>query len=163
MSHHIKDPELLRSLPDLRITLTNAVSESIRQSLPGAPVLYDLKYKLIRNTSNWAFITSDAPVVLHNRMFENISDRAALGFANIGLQILLPLGPWRVMLFYDEAAYDVGVKTSNLMRLCNPQHARLINQLQWEVAHENLYLSPETDPSEVLQDAEQLAHLRHTE
>ena len=158
LKHQVTDEDLLAYLPYLQLK-TN-IAELIKNSLLAVPALYDLKFKLIQNFSDKAFITSDAPVVLHNKMFESFSDFALHGYANVGLQIVLPLGPDRVLLFYDEEAYDVGLKQSNLIRLHNPAHVQIINDLQWESALHSLYSSTRTDAKEFLENADRCSLLR---
>ena len=157
LSRSITNPDLAKHLPNLKVN--RHIIESVRDAMLVAPVLYDLKYKLIVNASTCAFVTSDAPVVLHNQFLPN----GLVGFASAGLQVFLPLGPWRAILLYDEDAYNVGAPTSNIVRLVNSAHALLINELQWESAHDNLYFSPHTEEANLLKIADRLIPLRREE
>jgi hypothetical protein len=65
----LTDPKLLFALDDVKITLTNAVALALRPALLEVPVILDLKFKLIHNTSGMPFITSDHPAVKHNDLF----------------------------------------------------------------------------------------------
>ncbi len=157
LSRSITDPDLAKHLPNL--TVSRHIMDSVRDAMLVAPILYDLKYKLIVNASTCAFTTSDAPVVFHNQFLRN----GLVGFGSAGLQIILPLGPSRAILLYDEHAYNVGVPTSNIVRLVNSTHASLINELQWESAHENLYFSQHTEEADLLKIADRLIPLRRKE
>ena len=57
--------------------------------------------KLIVNTSGRPFLASDAHVILHNRLYGQ-SGAAAVGLANSGLQIFVPLGPRRALIMSSE-------------------------------------------------------------
>jgi hypothetical protein len=157
LTRTITDPKLAKHLPNLKVT--RHIMESVRDAMLVAPTLYDLKYKLIVNVSTCAFVASDTPVVLHNQFLSN----GLVGFGSAGLQIFLPLGPWRAILLYDEHAYDVGEKTSNVVRLVNCAHASLLNELQWESAYENLYFSKQTQEADLLEIAERLMPVRRNE
>lgn len=145
LRHDPRSQHLVDALDSVIISRNDAVAESLFLAHVGTPLLLDLACKLIVNTSGCAFFISDAPIILHNPLFEG-SGAPATGYANVGLQVIVPLGPWRALLFYDDVAYRVGNGASNTVRLVNPAHAALINDLQWESAEHNLYVSPATPP-----------------
>lgn len=148
LRYQITDPEMLGYLDKVRIKRSEGVAESVLAAHLGTPLLHDLRAKLIENVSGRAFYISDAPVIFHNRLYGG-TGAPADGYGSVGLQILVPIGPWRAILFYDAEAYEVGRSTSRIVRLVNPATASLINDLQWEAAHKNLYISPHTDPEEL--------------
>ena len=69
LSRAITDPNLAKHLPNLKVS--RHIMASVRDAMLVAPILYDLKYKLIVNASTCAFTTSDAPVVIHNQFLPN--------------------------------------------------------------------------------------------
>lgn len=153
LRHQYPDQENLDRLDRVTIRRTAAMADSLLTAHLGMPLLYDLKAKLIANVSGRAFFTSDAPVILHNRLFEG-TGAPALGYGSQGLMVLVPIGPWRAVLLYDSRAYEVGSRASHLVRLVNPAHARLVNDLQWEAAESCLYVSRETAAPELAEDRE---------
>lgn len=148
LRHQFAGQEIAENLHRVKISRTDAMAESLLAAHLGMPLLYDLKYKLIENVSGRAFFISDAPVIFHNQLYSGTGTPAD-GYANVGLQILMPLGPWRAILFYDDVAYNVGSPASSVIRLVNPAAAMRINDLQWEAADKNLYISPATQVEEL--------------
>lgn len=134
--------EILAALDMVRIKRTNAVSEVVRYATIGASLLADLRFVILRNVSTRLFVGSDAPVVLHNRMYEN-QHVGVTGFANVGLQIFLPLGPKLALFGFDDAAYRVRADNSGIVRLGDAEQVRLINDLQWEQASTVMLVAPE--------------------
>ncbi|HEX4738817.1 MAG TPA: DUF4238 domain-containing protein [Allosphingosinicella sp.] len=143
------DNPLRDNLDLVRVTLTHPVHEAMRMAFLGTPLLYDLKLKLIVNASSTPFVASDAPAILHNHLCDG-TGTPARGYASIGLQIILPLGPWRALLCYDGDAYAVGSPTSNVVRLLNSRHADLVNDLQWEAARHVLFVPPCADEEHLI-------------
>lgn len=148
LRHQYAGHEMVENLHLVEISRSDAVAESLLAAHLSMPLLYDLKYKLVENVSGRAFFISDAPVIFHNHLYGG-TGASADGYANVGLQILVPIGPWRAILFYDDVAYAVGSPASSIARLVNPADAMRINDLQWEAADKNLYVSPETDVDEL--------------
>lgn len=143
---------ILRALNHVRIKRTNAVSEMLGYATVAASLLTDLRLLLVRNHSGVPFIASDTPVVLHNRLYEGSGQIGVTGYANIGLQIILPLGPDLALLAYDGAAYRVEGAVDGAVRLMDLDAVGLINDLQWENAHAVLILPPNFD-DDVLNEA----------
>lgn len=139
---------ILENLDRVRIRRTNAVSEVVRYATIGANLLTDLTFTLIVNDSGLDFVASDAPVVLHNRLYEG-QDIGVTGYANVGLQLFLPLGPRLALLGYDAGAYDVARDDSGVVRVSGEHTARLINDLQWEGAHAVILVGPGMSGSEL--------------
>jgi Protein of unknown function (DUF4238) len=98
--------ETLVSKIDLRLSHRNHDEAHAAYATIGASLLADLTLTLIRNDSDTPFIASDTPVVLHNRLYEGQSVSVA-GYANVGLQLFLPLGPRLTLFGFDGAAYAV--------------------------------------------------------
>ena len=109
----------------------------------------DLGMHLLVNETGEGFITSDDPVVLHNQYCEGIDYHGVLGWLNTGLQAFLPLSPKTVLMLYDPAVYKVegtrkGVRASSVTDV---RHVRMINELQFLNAVENVYYAGEPSAS----------------
>jgi hypothetical protein len=141
LRHQTDDPEILKHLDQMTLSLDGQLQDGMNQAMSFGPMLWDMKLVVLENQSTLPFITSDAPVAVHNQWFEPVTITSALGYANAGLQVILPLGPWRALLIYDETTYSIGDKASHRLVLRNPEHVRSINDLQWENAEENLYVT----------------------
>jgi hypothetical protein len=153
---------ILESLDKVRITRTNAVSEVVSYATIGASLLADLSFALVSNDSDVHFISSDTPVVLHNRLYEN-QHVAVTGYANVGLQLFLPLGPRLLLVGYDAAAYDVRRDGNHIVRVQDSGQIRLVNDLQWESAHAVLLTAPDASEDELRSQAADWSARRQAE
>lgn len=139
---------ILEHLDKVRITRTNAVSEVVRYATIGASLLADLTFVLLYNDSDVSFVASDTPVVLHNRLYEG-QHISVTGYANVGLQLFLPLGPQLALFGYDRGAYDVETDDDRHIRIADRASIRAINDLQWEAAHAVLLVAADTSADEL--------------
>jgi len=153
---------ILENLDKVRITRTNAVSEVVSYATIGANLLVDLTFVLVENASEIPFVASDAPVVFHNRLYEG-HRIAVTGYANVGLQMFLPLGPGLALFGYDPAAYEVCRDGHNVVRVMHGGDIRLINDLQWEAAHAVILIAPDTPEDELRARAQHWASRRKEE
>jgi len=156
------DNRILEALDTVRITRTNAVSEVVGYATIGANLLADLTLILVENESDLPFVASDAPVVLHNRVYEG-QRIGVTGYANVGLQLFLPLGSRLALLGYDAAAYDAKRDGDGIVRLQRAEDVRLINDLQWEAAHAVLLVASDIPGGELQARAEHWRSLRKAE
>jgi len=140
---------ILDALPNVRIKRTNAISETVRVATVGASLLTDLNLMLLKNETDKAFISSDVPVVLHNRIYEDQTEFSATGFASVGLQVFLPLGPRYMLVCYDPGVY----RADKVVHLTDLHAVNLLNELQWEAANKVLLVSPETTENELYERA----------
>jgi len=140
--------QILEYLDKVRITRTNAVSEIVGYATIGANLLADLTFVLLHNDSDMPFIASDTPVVLHNRLYEG-QHISVTGYANVGLQLFLPLGPHLMLFGFDPAAYRVETNAMGHIRIADGAQIRLINDLQWEAAHAVLLVATNTSLQEL--------------
>jgi hypothetical protein len=115
--------------------------------------VYDLKVKLLRNETDCGFVTSDNPVVRHNQYYEGNDYFGQTGWAQVGLQVFLPVSPKCLYLFYDGATYGVGAKSSSVVSVTSVKDVEALNALQWLNALENVYFAPGTEQAVVPQAA----------
>lgn len=128
------DQEMLANLDLVKIERTNPVGDSIAAATVGASLLTDLELLLIVNDSDIQFISSDAPVALHNRVYEASPQTDGAGYASVGLQLFIALGPRHLLLCYDRAAYVPEGETGGTVIVRDNEIVRLLNDLQWEAA-----------------------------
>lgn len=143
--------EIVEALDHVRIRRTNAVSDLMGYTTIGASLLADLKLVLIENGSTVPFIASDTPVVFHNRHYEG-QHISVTGYANVGLQLFLPLGPRLALFGFDAAAYEVATDARDIVLLDKSSEGALINDLQWEAAHAVMLTAPDM-PEQLLQSS----------
>lgn len=111
------DNEVLRAL--------SGVSMSFESTI-------DLHLKLLVNKSNIPFVTSDNPVVRYNQYLEKRdSKRGLTGFGCKGLQMLFPVSPDKMLVFYDHLVYKLGNRKQDVVELTDPNEIDQINILQF--------------------------------
>lgn len=159
----IKDPELLAHLPDLQISMSYPFSMLFKQSIGMEPIMRDLKLKIIHNVSSVPFIASDHPVVFQNQFYDNISDNRCRGLASAGLQILLPISPQYMLMFYDDVVYDVGSIATNFVRVPSEEQIEALNGHQWIGAMGNVFFPEGADTDRLLKMAQKYIPLRKQE
>ena len=91
----------------------------------------DLSVLVVVNETGEEFITSDNPVVLANHAFPK---HAHMGLTDIGLILMLPISPTRVVVLYDETAY-----VKKKVVYCRPNDVLAMNLIQACNARNNLY------------------------
>jgi len=102
----------------------------------------DLEFRLLINQTSTSFITSDVPVVRYNQFLERRKwPFGKTGFGTVGLQIIIPLDPNRVIFFYDPKIYSVGLKQSNCMYLTSEDDIDQLNLLQILNCKNNLFFN----------------------
>jgi Protein of unknown function (DUF4238) len=130
------------AIPGLRIKHENPVLFSMGIAGSLGPLLADLWKCLLVNRSPIEFITSDAPVVLHNMWAESVTHMGTTGFASAGLQLLYPLSPRHLLLMQDRDVYAFGCKQSpRVVEIRDAADVDALNAMQLSVANQNLYFS----------------------
>jgi hypothetical protein len=74
--------DLLELLPDVKVTMPNAVMDSVLQHLPMYPLIDDLDCTLFANRTTEDFLTSDHPVAIGNNLPKDAPSRGASGFSS---------------------------------------------------------------------------------
>jgi|GEM_PF-997905 len=129
-----------RLVPSL--THEQAIHISISQIGQIIDIMSDLAYKLIINTTDCPFITSDFPVVKYNRFLEKLKwQHGKTGYGTAGLQIFIPLSPILMILFFDRRVYKVGNKKDNLIELTDTNDVDKLNELQVLNSFSTLYFN----------------------
>jgi hypothetical protein len=143
------DETMLDGLERVRIKRNNAIGEAVLAGTIGAMLLTDLALLLVQNDSGLPFDASDAPLVAHNRLFEATRSVRTAGYANVGLQLYLPLGPRLLLLCHDPAAYAPVDAEAGFVCFNDRATARLLNHLQREAAGKVILTSPAMDEAEL--------------
>ena len=139
---HILHPEAEENginLEELKIGLNNVPQFSIATIAIIYPIILDLHYKFLINSTNVEFITSDNPVVLYNQFMSFRKYGSNTGLATKGLQIFFPIDPWKLILLYDSEVYKVGNDKEHTIEIINPKDIHQINKLQICSCLENIY------------------------
>lgn len=152
--------EMLDNLDLVKIKRTNPVADSIEAATVGASLLSDLELLIIVNESDIPFISSDVPVTLHNRLYEASPHTDGAGYASIGLQLFIPVGPRHLLLAYDAKAYEPVDAINGHVTVRDGAIIRLLNDLQWEAADLVLLTPPDVAEKELSYQAAQWRPLR---
>lgn len=89
----------------------------------------DLKFIVIKNTSNLPFITSDVPAILMNPF----DYKKGPGMAQIGIVLMIPISEWHLVVIYDEKMYTYMPEVID-----NPEEIDLINRYEVISADERI-------------------------
>jgi hypothetical protein len=162
LSRSIKDPELLKHLPDLKIEVNHPFVTLFKQAITLEPIIRDLKLKVLHNVSRVPFVTSDHPIVMQNQFYPNFSDNRSRGLASEGLQILLPISAHYMLMFYDGSVYEAGSIASNFIRIPSDEQIGLLNGHQWIDAVQNVFFPEGADMANIERQASRYVPMRRT-
>lgn len=123
----------------LRVELPDPVVTALSAATGWAPIVSDLRLKLLVNDSAAEFVTSDAPSVLHNTWCHRTRRLGSLSACASGLQIFLPISPRHLALWFDPAVYRVGDPGGDLGRTASEAEVASINELQMALATNCIY------------------------
>ena len=126
------DPRMSKyEVSDLELRINHPGDLNVSLALQTVRGAYDLKIKLLYNTTNIKFIASDNPVIKYNQYLEKRNHLGGhTGVANKGLQLFFPISPEIMLVFYDEWAYKVGNKKDDSIELTNNEDIDKLNMLQ---------------------------------
>jgi hypothetical protein len=123
----------------------------------------DLGIKILKSETNRHFITSDNPVVVVNQAFAMLLPKLNThGLSMRGIQLILPLDPFRCLFAFDLNAYRVGKRSGDCVKLAREEDVELINALQVQNADQHLYFQDATDCSHVRLLINRYSRLRRT-
>lgn len=114
------------------LTHEEAVKMSLGNIMEVLPEIMDLEYKILYNTTNKPFITSDFPIVKYNQYLELkkwIGTKSGYGLD--GLQIFIPITPDLSLVFFDSAIYKVGDKKQKIIEITIDKDVDNLNILQF--------------------------------
>ncbi|WP_317897126.1 DUF4238 domain-containing protein [Aurantibacillus circumpalustris] len=126
-----------------RIKMKNAASTGM--SIIWKHVFYaiDLSVKLIANKSDTKFIMSDNPVIRYNQFLEQKKHPSGhLAPLLKGLQILFPISPDLMLVYFDKWAYNIGSE-HEIVYLTNKYDVNKLNALQVINCSESVYFTHE--------------------
>ncbi len=115
---------------------------NVVEGLLMAPILFDLDIKLIRCVGAERLWLSDNPVLKLNTFFARTRHGVHLGFASVGLQLIVPISPTMAFMFHDPSIYRTGPIGQRLVEVGDAD-VRELNKAQYMVGNENLYMHSE--------------------
>jgi Protein of unknown function (DUF4238) len=119
------------------------VIEAIHAFVETVDMVRDLKVCLVKNDTDFPFITSDDPAILLNRFYsQRLGPRwKSFGVNNAGVMLMLPLSPVLLMASYDQNIYTCPDIGGYVVKVDKPSDVAAINMLQYLKASKNLYFS----------------------
>ncbi len=150
-----------------RLEPADAPALSHKEAMMGAlsqftnfrPAVEDLKFRIFRNETDIAFVTSDNPALLTNRFYLQQLKRDDFGIANSGAILIMPIAPSLVACFYDGCVYATK-GGSEFVSVDEPKDVLALNELQYLSAHENIYFSDFSDAERLTAEFEAVCDLR---
>ncbi len=123
--------------------------------------LGDLRVLILRNRSGVDFITSDDPAAITNRVFLQRMQDNNFGIANIGLMLLMPLGPRYALICYDHDCYVPVGRTGRYVNVNREKDADAFNEIQFLNSVSNIYFAgPIRKAERVAACFKAISHLR---
>lgn len=111
----------------------------------------DLDYKLLKNQSNTAFISSDFPISKYNLLFENQNKYfSTTGYKWKGLLIFLPISPSLTIVFFDKTTYKIGNKKDKVISITNNSEIDQLNLLQMLHSNEIVFFNEQVSLNYIL-------------
>lgn len=132
---------------DFSITVPWASEYAVATAMLGHYLLLDLSMKVIELDARQFFITSDAPVVFHNQLFQDDRLGSNEGVTSKGLMVFFPIDPSRMIFLYDSDVYAVTGRKSDTLTSLSDFDVEQINALQLISAGENIYFRDKDFPA----------------
>lgn len=126
-------------LSNVQVGIKDVGRYSIGLTAKHYPLLLDLEYRLLINSSGVEFVTSDNPVVFYNQLFTFRKFGSNTGLLSKGLEIFSPISPTDALLLFDPAVYGVGNNKSPIVNVTSPRDVYELNTLLICSADENIY------------------------
>ena len=124
------DPRVKGDLDKVSVGFENPATYALGIAAGNIPLMLDMKYKLIVNTTQIPIITSDNPVVAYNQFLEGRKVPGGItGLATKGLQMFLPLSRDILLVFYDDTVYRVGNRKDSVVTVNNKLDIDYLNLL----------------------------------
>lgn len=137
-----EDMDDIKIVDSSHIPLTNAMQYYM--------VLADLKFVLIRNTSNVEFLTSDSPSVLYNHWFAHRKIyQNGWGQASAGVTIFMPISPHMAIMAIDTSIYEITKPLQHNDTLILNQDGQIneLNKLILADSNNEVFFSPNVKES----------------
>ncbi len=114
----------------VNLEFTEPAAFTISTAIKAFPLLFDLACKLLINQTEIDFISTDNPVIIYNKYYQN-SFQDHLGFACKGLIIIFPLDSKHCIILFDSIMYKIGgKKLHSNVDICNSHDIDQLNILQ---------------------------------
>jgi len=148
-------------LPDKREAMKQAVQSAMLYYAETMGIIDDLKVCILRNRTPVAFVTSDDPAILTNRLYLQRRQKIgqSFGLKAAGAIFLLPLSPDLVAIAYDPAVYRSSQR-AGWIDVDRIGDVEAINQHQILNCASNLYFRSWEDRASLIAQVEALRHLR---
>jgi hypothetical protein len=118
--------------PTIMSNQEQAIKIVLQQIAVATAVCNDLKLKILINRSSTPFIISDNPLIKYNQFLEQRKwPLSVTGYASIGLQLLLPVDPFTMLLFYDEHTYKIGDRKKTSLEINKSSDVDQLNLLHF--------------------------------
>lgn len=158
--------ESTRNLADLppeefSLGIKEAVQIACRTFAGAMHELDDLKFCIIKNKTQFPFITSDNPAVLTNKwQLENHKTRGlSFGMGSAGMLALLPLTPKMLLLGYDGDVYNVP-NDRGIVTIRNSHDAIALNRHQFLQCVANVYMHDAAHEGELIKHYSEIESAR---
>ncbi len=142
LNHKNQESELVKAIDKL----SNRHEVIVFNTKEIVPYCMDLNVKLLKNTSDISFITSDNPLIKYNQFLEtrNWTFGQHNGYGTIGGQLFFPLSDKYMLILFDPNIYKVGNKKEKVVEINDKDSIDQLNLLQYLNSSENLFFTHKT-------------------
>lgn len=91
------------------------------------PLVLDLKMDVLINKSTIDFVTSDNPTVFYNQLFQEKNLSRGFGWAECGIQFIVPVNPRIAICMYDSQVYNMKGKILHSNRTIDKLNELFLN------------------------------------
>ncbi|GLX78282.1 hypothetical protein tinsulaeT_16220 [Thalassotalea insulae] len=95
------------------------------------PLINDLEWHFLINSTDLDFVISDHPVVHYNWYLRDSIEMDYTAITNHGVQMFLPLSPIVTLCLYDKKIYKLGNKNCSYTEVNNKSDINILNDLQF--------------------------------
>ncbi|MDF4203845.1 DUF4238 domain-containing protein [Maribacter sp. SA7] len=123
-----------------KIGYDDAPVKNVGMLLESYPMMADMEVKIISNSTDIPFITSDNPTFKYNQFLKGREfEFGRTGMGCKGLQIFFPISPKNIILMYDPKVYKVGNRRQFFGIEASVKDVNQINLLMFLNANETIF------------------------
>jgi len=148
-------------LPSFKEAVRGAVISAMRIFADTMRIVDDLKVCIVRNKSARAFVTSDNPAIMTNRLYLQSSRTKGRGFGarHAGTLLVMPLSPQLCCILYGGDVYTIG-HTAGWVDAENAADIGALNDHQYLGCAANIYFRDWSDRTDIVAAAAQARRRR---
>ncbi|MBB5441595.1 MULTISPECIES: DUF4238 domain-containing protein [unclassified Paraburkholderia] len=115
---------------DYQMVMQEPARLTLQMAAENYPMLLDLDFRLLLNSTKEGFITSDNPVVFYNQFMSFRKNVPSAGYASRGLQTFFPLDDKRMLCLFDGGVYRAPGNMGDTLPITDVRDVYELNTVQ---------------------------------